>query len=90
MVIRNLVSAVKKVRGFLESSSGIKGVFPGGFEEKMTQREAILILNLKNASSEEKIKEHHRRLLMKNHPDKGGSTYLAFKINQAKDFLIKK
>ena len=37
----------------------------------------------------EKIKEAHRRVMVANHPDSGGSHYLASKVNEAKDMLIK-
>ena len=47
----------------------------------------MLILNLKNMNNEEQIKENHRKLLMINHPDKGGSTYIANKINKAKETI---
>ena len=64
--------------------------FSGGFEKKMTEREAMLILNLSTTQDFRLIKEQHKKLLMTNHPDKGGSTFLAFKINEAKDHLTKK
>lgn len=38
----------------------------------------------------EKIKEAHRRVMVANHPDAGGSHYLASKINEAKDILTGK
>jgi DnaJ family protein C protein 19 len=34
-----------------------------------------------------KLKEAHRRIMLANHPDRGGSPYIASKINEAKDFL---
>jgi|AntRauTorckE5430_2_1112549.scaffolds.fasta_scaffold19535_1 hypothetical protein len=63
--------------------------YEGGFEDKMTKREAALILGVRPSSTEKRIKEAHRKLLILNHPDTGGSTFLSGKINEAKDFLIK-
>lgn len=60
----------------------------GGFQEEMTRREAYQILGLREGSSKEQIREAHRRLMRLNHPDNGGSTMLATKVNEAKDFLI--
>jgi len=60
----------------------------GGFDPKMNKREAILILGLRESNiTKEKLKEAHRRIMLLNHPDRGGSPYLASKINEAKDFL---
>ncbi|XP_952363.1 chaperone, putative [Theileria annulata] len=60
-----------------------------GFGYKMTFTEACNILNIPSTSTKEKIRESHKQLMMRNHPDNGGSTYLASKVNEAKDFLIK-
>ncbi|KAK6148218.1 hypothetical protein DH2020_019130 [Rehmannia glutinosa] len=64
--------------------------YPGGFEQVMTRREAALILGVREHAVIEKIREAHRRVMVANHPDAGGSHYLASKINEAKDVLLKK
>lgn len=66
-----------------------KSFYDGGFEDKMTKREAALILGIRESASVDRIKESYRKLLPLNHPDKGGSAYIATKINEAKDLLLK-
>jgi hypothetical protein len=54
----------------------------------MSRAEAAAILGLKVGASAEDVKAAHKRLMKDFHPDKGGSDYLAAKINAAKDVLL--
>ena len=60
----------------------------GGSSGEMSESEARAVLGLGPEATREEIIEAHRRLIQRLHPDRGGSDYLAAKLNAAKDLLL--
>ncbi|AIF80758.1 hypothetical protein I862_00965 [endosymbiont of Acanthamoeba sp. UWC8] len=57
--------------------------------QEVSKNEACEILGVNKNASEEEIKAAYKKLILKNHPDHGGSKYIAQKLNKAKDILLK-
>jgi DnaJ-like protein len=75
-------------REHARGSEGANGAAHPAAAPAMTTDEALAILGLKAGASPNEIKAAHHRLMMKIHPDQGGSDALAAQVNRAKDVLL--
>ncbi|CAI9098069.1 OLC1v1034630C1 [Oldenlandia corymbosa var. corymbosa] len=82
--------SIKAWQAFKARPPRMRKFYEGGFQPKMTRREAALILGVRESTATDKVREAHRRVMVANHPDAGGSHYLASKINEAKDVMLGK
>lgn len=76
------------IRSGSSSGQSYQQYNPSNISELSTN-EAYEILGLPNTATKDEIVKAHKRLMQRMHPDRGGSDYLAAKINAAKDLLIK-
>ena len=65
-----------------------RGPPPGPSSHGMSEDEARAVLGVASEATREEIVAAHRRLMQRVHPDRGGSDYLAAKLNAAKDLLL--
>ena len=80
----------RRMPGWREHAEGDRAAGTRGTADAspMTDEQAYEILGLAPGASQSEIRAAHRRLMKRVHPDQGGSTFLAAKINQAKDWLV--
>lgn len=80
----------RRMPGWRDDAQSYTGAGHGGPSGSgpMTKEEAYQILGLAPGANAQDIREAHRRLMKRVHPDSGGSTFLASKINEAKEVLL--
>jgi DnaJ-domain-containing protein 1 len=77
----------RRFAGWREADEGERQRRTGG---AMSRREALEVLGLAEGAGAADIIRAHRTLMKKFHPDHGGSTTLAARVNQAKDVLMQR
>jgi hypothetical protein len=90
---RDLLAAYldRRQPGWREHAQGNAGSAGGRTATgKMTEEEAYQILGIQPGASLDEVSRAHRALMKKLHPDQGGTTYLAARINEAKDVLARR
>ena len=74
--------------GHASSAGGSSSGGAGGGSSAMGKSEALAILGIEEPFTRKQVTQAHRSLMGKFHPDKGGNTYLATKLNNARDILM--
>ncbi len=83
MLLQSYIALRSRTRGARADDADVRT------DNVMTRDEALNVLGLETGAAREDVILAHKRLMQKMHPDRGGSSYLAAKINQAKDVLLK-
>ncbi len=71
-----------------DNSAGESEPENSGSGGALTESEALDVLGLEAGASRDEIIQAHRRVMQKIHPDRGGSNYLAARVNEAKERLL--
>lgn len=79
---------LQKFWGFFKQSNTYSQTSSHQTSGNMSREQAFQILGLKSSATDEEIRLAHKKLMLKMHPDRGGSDYLAAQINLAKSVLL--
>ncbi|EOD12452.1 DNAJ domain-containing protein [Emiliania huxleyi CCMP1516] len=77
-----------RLSSLMDRVNEMRGGSACGFEANMSRREASQILGIRESATKAQIKDAHRKIMLLNHPDRGGSPFIATKINQASEVMM--
>lgn len=77
-----------RLSSVMDRVNEMRGGSACGFEANMSRREASQILGIRESATKAQIKDAHRKIMLLNHPDRGGSPFIATKINQASEVMM--
>jgi DnaJ-class molecular chaperone len=84
----NLINALQEISDKIEGAKRQRTRWGSGNINKMSVEEARQVLGVRQNATREEINSSFKKLMLINHPDKGGSQYIAAKIIEAKQTLI--
>jgi len=87
-LVSGIIVVTRKLMMFLSTPSSAKNSSDTNATNS-EEEEAIKVLGLQKPYTREDVIEAHRKLMQKFHPDRGGNDYLAARINDAKEILLK-
>nr|WP_068428436.1 DnaJ domain-containing protein [Magnetospirillum sp. XM-1]CUW37311.1 conserved protein of unknown function \ len=88
MRLHQLWQGLRRMTGRDAPAAGGSAPPPPPADTAMTPAQAYDVLGLAPGATPDEIREAHRRLMRANHPDTGGSTWIAARLNQARDVLL--
>jgi hypothetical protein len=88
LIAAGAITAIEIWRGRAIKADDAAGRTLAAGNPAMRREEAASILGVAVDASPEEVRAAHKKLIGQLHPDKGGTDYLAAKINDARDFLI--
>ncbi|TAN56310.1 MAG: hypothetical protein EPN20_18965 [Magnetospirillum sp.] len=88
MRLHGLWTGFRRMTGGQRQDETDRQARPPGPDAAMTRQQAYEVLGLSPDATPDEIREAHRRLMRANHPDSGGSTWIAARLNQARDLLL--
>ena len=78
----------RQIRAGARAGANAGDTPPRGSGARMSRAEAFDVLGLEEGASADDVEAAYKNLIVKNHPDQGGTDWLAARLNEARDVLL--